>query len=126
MLENIRFCYCSRLDFDEEKANQCMFFGFTKRAKKVLSDDFLFQITDTSPEENHNKSGIPLYVREINNGSKVFLTKVSENLYRIPTKYIDPFVRCLFKYVPAYYMNSDKNGSEYFCDLRDKNNKTSP
>ncbi len=123
MIENIRFCYCSRLDLDEEKANQCMYFGFTERARKVLSDEFLFEITDTTTEENMKKAGIPLFDKELKNGNKVFIVNLDDNKYRIPTKYIEPFIRCLFKYLPAYYISPEDQNNEYICDLSGKENE---
>lgn len=120
MLDNIRFCYCARLDEEEENARQCMFFSFSKRAKKVLSEDFLKEITYASPEENIEKTGIPLIDREITNGDKVFITKVEDDRYRIASRYIEPFVRCLFKYLPAYYVAPDEVGKNYECDVRKK------
>ena len=124
MLDNIRFCYCSRIDSEEDKASQCMFFGFTERARKILTDEFLFEITDTSPEENLQKSGIPLLEKEINNGDKVFIKKVDGNLYRIPTRFIEPFIRCLFKYLPAYYVSPGEHDSSDYCDLQDQDDET--
>jgi len=120
MLENIRFCYCSRIGMDDEKAKQCMFFGFTSRAQKMLSENFLFQITDTSPEENINKVGIPLLSTEVKNGNKVFIKKLESNLYRIPTRYIEPFIRCLLKYLPAYYVSPEDRDDSLHCDLKDE------
>jgi hypothetical protein len=98
-----------------------MFFSFTLRAKKVLSSDFLFQISDTTPDENLKKVGIPLNEEEVKkNGSKILIKKIRDNFYRVPTKYIDPFIRCLFKYVPAYYIAPDEAGTSFQCDLRTK------
>ncbi|MFC1476933.1 hypothetical protein ACFL6L_00535 [candidate division KSB1 bacterium] len=124
MLENIRFCYCSRIELEEENAMQCMFFSFTERASKILSNDFLSQITDSSPEENYEKTGIPLFDREINNGDKVFVKKVGENKYRIETRYIEPFIRCLFKYLPAYYVQPGQGEEDYTCDMREQDDES--
>jgi len=123
MLDNIRFCYCARLDQEEEDARQCMFFSFTNRAKKVLSEEFLSEISSSTPEENLNKTGIPLISREVSNGDKVFITEVDKNRYRIPSRYIESFIRCLFKYLPAYYVSPDELGKNYNCDIRKKDDE---
>jgi hypothetical protein len=118
MLEKISFCSCARLDIDEPRENQCMFFSFTERAQKVLSDEFLWHITEGTFEENLEKTGIPLedienlsFTPPSNNLSeKIFIKKIQDNYYRIPTIYIDPFIRCLFKYLPAFYLTGNESG----------------
>ena len=118
MLEKISFCSCARLDINEPRETQCMFFSFTERAQKVLSDEFLWHITEGSLEENLEKTGVPLEECESlssippynNLSEKVFIKKVDVNYYRIPTVHIDPFIRCLFKYLPAFYVTGDKSG----------------
>ncbi len=52
MLENIKFCSCCRLDEDDAREVQCMFFNFTERAEKLLSEKFLSQITEGDLVEN--------------------------------------------------------------------------
>lgn len=115
MLENISFCSCCHIEIDEARETQCMFFSFTERAKKVLSEEFLCQITEGTPEENLVNTGIPVKGDDKSNGNKVFIKKLEKNYYRIPTKYIDSFIRCLFKYLPAYYVSHDKDKKNY-CD----------
>ncbi|MCH8285800.1 hypothetical protein IIB79_04640 [candidate division KSB1 bacterium] len=120
MIENIKFCSCSLLKIDEAQESQCMFFSFTERAKKSLSEDFLHQITEGTPEENLDKSGIPNQVAgvtEKTNGSRVFIKQLEGNTYRIPTRFIDQFIRCLFKYLPAFYVPVDKTRTGYYCNF---------
>jgi len=116
MLENISFCSCCRLEADVPREIQCMLFSFTERAKKVLSEEFLHQITEGEPEENLVNTGIPVRDGDQSNGNKVFIKKLKENYYRIPTKYIDSFIHCLFKYLPAYYVPDDKDKKDFCCD----------
>ena len=113
MLENISFCSCCHLGINEARETQCMFFSFTERAKKVLSEEFLYQITEGTPEEDLNNPGIPVKEGEHSSLNKVFIKKLEGNYYRIPTKYIDSFIRCLFKYLPAYYVSNDEHKKNY-------------
>ena len=117
MLQNISFCNCCKLDVDEARESQCMFFGFTDRAKKVLSDDFLFQITEGEPFENADKSGISLTIEGEENGKRIFIKQVDENTYSIPARFIEPFVRCLFKYLPAFYIPHNDMKKDYCCTM---------
>ncbi|MCP4723387.1 MAG: hypothetical protein GY863_00045 [bacterium] len=114
MLENIRFCFCFGHDLDSKKEKRCMTFSFTERAAKILTDDFLSQITYTSPEENKTKTGIPLEEHE-NNRDKVFIRKLDDNVYKISTKDIDPLIRCLFKYLPATFVPNDSQKQNPIC-----------
>lgn len=115
MLENISFCSCCRLEIDEAREDQCMFFSFTEKAKKVLSPEFLYQIIEGSSEENIDKAGFHVSDSDQPDGNRVFIKKLEDNYYRIPTKYIDAFIRCLFKYLPAFYVSVDE-GREKYCD----------
>lgn len=117
MIENISFCSCCRLDKDEAKETQCMFFGFSDRAKKALSEEFLYQITEGNPEENRRKTGISLSDDDQSDGHQVFITKLEENYYRIPTVYVDSFIRCLFKYIPAFYIPQNDIKKDYYCSM---------
>lgn len=117
MLKNISFCSCCHLEIDEARETQCMFFSFTVRAKKVLSEEFLYQITEGTPEEDLVNTGIPVKESDQSNGNKVFIKKLEENYYRIPTKYIDSFIRCLFKYLPAYYVSNDEDKKNYCSNM---------
>ena len=113
MLKNISFCYCFGVDSDPENEKRCMTFSFTERARKVLSDEYLFQITDTTVAENRAKSGIPLIGKKVV-GEKVFLTKLDKNLYRIPAKHVDPLIKCLFKYLPASFVSHEEKKTGYY------------
>ncbi len=93
MLQNISFCNCCKLDVDEARESQCMFFGFTDRAKKVLSDDFLFQITEGEPFENADKSGIPFTIEGEENGKRIFLLNKS---MKTPTVFLPGLLSRLF------------------------------
>lgn len=120
MICNIKFCSCCLLKIKEARESQCMFFSFTDRAKKSLSEEFLNQITDGTPEENLDKTGIPLsdsLFHDQTNGDRVFIKKVDEDTYRLPTKYVDSFIRCLFKYLPAFYVPLDESKKDYYCNL---------
>lgn len=107
MLKDIKFCSCSNLDTDGEEENQCMFFQFTERALKMLSEGLLKQISDTDKDGNPT-TGIYAGVDEDGNEKYVKIHKMKDNLWRIPTKYIDPFIRLLFKYLPAYYVSPEE------------------
>ncbi len=120
MLENIRFCFCFGPDLDSKKEKRCMTFSFTERASKILTEDFLSQITYTSPEENKGKTGIPLEDHE-NDREKVFIKRLEDNLYRISTKDIDPFIRCLFKYLPATFVPNDAQKQRPICVVNSDN-----
>ena len=117
MLHNISFCSCCRLDADKGRETQCMFFNFTDRARKALSDDFLYQITESGPGEDFDKIGIPLSPDDTANGDRVFISKVDENTYRVPTRYMEPFIRCLFKYLPAFYVPNNDIKKNYYCTM---------
>ncbi len=101
MLNNIRFCYCSRLDEEPENESQCMIFGFTDRARDTLGESFIERISSHSEYD----TGIP--VGEDEDGSEVLLKieKMEDNLYRIPTMYVEALMRTIFKYLPAYYQS---------------------
>jgi len=107
MLKDIKFCSCSIFDIEEEEENQCMFFVFTDRALKLLSDGMLKHISDTDKIGNHSE-GIYAGIDELGNEKYVKIQKMGENLWRIPTLYIDPFIRLLFKYLPAYYITPEE------------------
>ncbi|MFC1554653.1 hypothetical protein ACFL7D_08470 [candidate division KSB1 bacterium] len=115
MLENIKFCSCTHLDIDEARESQCMFFSFTERARKILSDEFMYQITDTSSEDNFDKTGIPPEEGEASNGGKPLIKRLEDNYFRIPTQHVHSFVKCLFKYLPAYYVSSKEDREKYSC-----------
>lgn len=120
MIENIKFCSCSLLKIDEAKESQCMFFSFTERAKKSLSEDFLYQITEGTPDENLDKTGIAIpgpMATEHTNGNRVFIKQIEENTYRIPTRFIDQFIKCLFKYLPAFYVPAEETKTGYYCNF---------
>ncbi len=116
MLENIRFCFCFSPDLDDEKEKRCMTFSFTERARKTLTFDFLYQITLSDSEEDESKTGIPLTNNEKEYLEKTFVKKLDENLYRIPVKYMDPFIRCLFKYLPATFVPVEENSRQTSCN----------
>ncbi|RKY89017.1 hypothetical protein DRQ09_02045 [candidate division KSB1 bacterium] len=104
MITSIKFCYCSKIDVDGEKDYSCMFFQFTQRAKKILSKEFLDKITLLNKTDESNKPGI-----ECNNENRrVFIRKLDDNLYRIPVKDLDCFLKCLFKYLPAKYQSPEE------------------
>ena len=53
MLKDIKFCSCSNFETDCENEIQCMYFSFTDRALKMLSEGLLKQISDK------DEDGIP-------------------------------------------------------------------
>ena len=107
MLKNIKFCSCSIFDIEEEEENQCMFFSFTDRALKMLSEGLFKQISDTD-ETGNPSTGIYAGIDKNGDEKYVKIHKVEDNLWRIPTLYIDPFIRLLFKYLPAYYISPEE------------------
>ena len=107
MLKDIKFCSCNIFDTGEEDESQCMFFSFTDRALKILSKGLLKYISD--PDNIGNTSeGIYIGNDEEGNEKYVKIHKIGENQWRIPTLYIDPFIKLLFKYLPAYYISPEE------------------
>ena len=56
----------------------------------------------------HFMPGEPVFSIKSGNEKYVKIQKMDENLWRIPTLYIDPFIRLLFKYLPAYYISPEE------------------
>jgi len=103
MLKSVKFCYCTQITKDGTADNSCMIFGFSKRAQKILSREFLDEISFEKDKEKKNKSGI-----DCGNNGSVFIKKIDDNKYRIPVKYLECFLRCLFKYLPAKYQSPEE------------------
>lgn len=112
MLEGMKFCYCFGVDQSPEKEKRCITFNFTDRALKILTKDFIFQITITTPKEDSLKTGIPI-VNLPGHPKKVLLTQLDKNVYRISIIYLDSLIRCLFKYLPATYVEGETT-TEYY------------
>lgn len=113
MMKDIKFCSCSAFEDDGDKLKQCMLFSFTDRALKMLSDGLLKQITETD-EKGNSSTGIYAGLEENGEEKYVKIHKIAENRWRIPTVYIDHFIRLLFKYLPAYYISPEEK-EEYKC-----------
>ena len=107
MLKDIKFCSCGIFNDEGTEENQCMFFSFTDRALKMLNEQILKQISDTG--ENGNQS-IGFFAGIDKNGEEKYVTiqKIEDNYWRIPTIYVDPLIRFLFKYLPAYYISPEE------------------
>ncbi len=114
MLKDIKFCSCSSFKSDGLEENQCMFFSFTSKALKMLDDGLLKKISDID-ENGKLSEGIYVGMNE-NRGEKyVRIHKIEDNRWRISTLYIDPFIRLLFKYLPAYYLSPEEK-EKIRCD----------
>ena len=107
MLKDIKFCSCSNFETDGEDEIQCMYFSFTDRALKMLSDGLLKQISHKD-EDGNPATGIYAGITEDGKEKYVKIHKTGDNSWRIPTIYIDPFIRLLFKYLPAYFISPEE------------------
>jgi len=88
-----------------------MVFSFTPRALKILSEDFLNRITGKKGDD------VGIETDESENDNKyIHITRLDKNLYRIPTKYVDPFIKCLFKYLPGHFLSKDDR-VQTKCDI---------
>ena len=103
MLKSVKFCYCTSIGKKGAVDTSCMIFGFSSRARKILSREFLDEISFEEEHEKKIKSGI-----ECGNGGSVFIKKIGDNKYRIQVKYLEDFLRCLFKYLPAKYQSPEE------------------
>jgi len=111
MLKNVRFCYCTQIDKNKEVDTSCMIFGFSKKAQKILSDEFLYEIFFEKEEDKKGKTGIECGSKRI-----VFIKKIGENKYRLPVKNLECFLKCLFKYLPAKYQSPEER-EEVDCNF---------
>ena len=110
MLQVIKFCACSKVNKEEvEEDLQCMIFSFTPRALKILSGDFLNMVTGEKGDE------IGIEVNRADEKKIVHIQKIDTNLYKIPTEYIDPFITCLFKFLPGHFISNDER-AKFNCD----------
>ncbi len=107
MLKDIKFCSCSSFETEGAEKNQCMFFSFTDRALKMLNEGVLKKISDIEGNEDFSEG---IYAGFDENGEErhVKIHKIDGNRWRIPTLFIDPFIRLLFKYLPAYYLSPEE------------------
>ena len=103
MLKSVKFCYCTQIVADKGTDTSCMIFGFSKRAQKILSKDFLDEISFEDEEEKKRKSGI-----KCGKDHNTFIKKIGDNKYRIPVKDLEYFLKCLFKYLPAKYQSPEE------------------
>lgn len=143
MLKDIQFCSCSRLYCDKLETQQCMIFSFTPRALKILSKDYLEQITansstvDTSLrklELNEEKADELEFEKEFScmgleqddensqQPQDFSIYKVAENRWRISIPQIDEFLMSLFRFLPGYFQPIEhkfliENGSNPICCL---------
>ena len=110
MLQVIKFCACSKVNKEEvEEDLQCMIFSFTPRALKILSDDFLKMVSGEKGEE------VGIEYNGTDEKKIVHIKKIDTNLYKIPTRYIDSFITCLFKFLPGHFITNDER-SKFNCD----------
>ena len=110
MLRVLRFCSCTKVDKNSlNDETRCMVFSFTPRALKILSKDFLETITGEQGKE------VGIEIDENKSAKIIHIKKIDTNLYRIPTKYVDPFIKLLFKYLPGHFHSPDER-IEGKCD----------
>lgn len=143
MLKDIQFCSCSRLYCDKLETQQCMIFSFTPRALKMLSKDYLEQITANSTtvdkslqklELNEEKTDEIEFEKELcclefeQNSEEsreppdFAIYKIDDNRWRIPVLHLDQFLMSLFRFLPGYFQPLEhkfliENGSNPICCL---------
>ena len=102
MLTNISFC-TSKSTSEEENADmhQCMTFSFSDRALKMFSEAFLRRISTTNVHSDYEDDGFQIGETKEGKPRLARVRRLDDNLWRIPTLHIDPFIRFLFKYLPA-------------------------
>jgi len=119
MLQDIKFCSCSALGKDKMHTKQCIIFRFTDRALKMLSPQFLDLISTREDNIEYADEGIPIDPE--NETCDIFfkIHRIKDNYWRMSTQHLDPFLRCLFRYLPAYYVSHEGDPSEGFhCSFK--------
>ena len=102
MLTNISFCTSKATnETDIADMHQCMTFGFTERALKMFSEAFLRRISTTNKHSEQDDDGFQIGDTKDGKPRLMKIRRLGDNLYRLPTQHIDPFIRFLFKYLPA-------------------------
>lgn len=143
MLKDIQFCSCSRLYCDKLETQQCMIFSFTERAIKMLSKDYIEEITANSTtvdkslqklELNEEKIDEIEFEKELSyieseHESADFqqpvdfaIYKIDDNRWRISVPQLDQFLVSLFRFLPGYFQPIEhkfliENGSNPICCL---------
>ena len=118
MLKDIRFCTCRSFDAaDDVPMNQCITFAFTERAQNILSAELLERIATDLRTVESAKQGFPVGTDAQGNPRFARIRRLDQNLWRLPTRYLDAFIRFLFQYLPAEPVPGNGSGKgRHECD----------